>query len=440
MPPAQTEEEFMLRYLRTAARIATLPIRAARRRPRRALLLTALVLVAAVLGAVGYAEHQWRKAQAALAAERPEEARSRLDVCLWVWPRNAKVHFLVARAARLGGDTQTAEAHLNECLKLEGATQAVQLEFLLLRVQTGEVDEVAATLIECVENGHPEAPLILQTLGRAYMHLLRYKEAFACLSRWAEETPHDAKPYQWRGWVRERLNRPQEAMQDYRKALEQDPNLFPVRLRLAEMLVENHDPLAALPHFELLLKQYPHHPELQARLGQCRFLQGQHAEARRLLEQAVEKLPRDLPVLIHLSKLDSQENRPAQAEEWLRRALEVAPNDPEALFSLITVLQLQGRSEEAAATLKQHEHHRALVQRTNQLLRDEQERSTNHPDVASEIGSLLLRIDREKLGVYWLDRALVLDPAHQASHQALAEYYESKGEHDKAAAHRRKLR
>jgi hypothetical protein len=31
--------------------------------------------------------------------------------------------------------------------------------------------------------GHPEAPLILSTLAVAYMNDLRYKRAFACVSR-----------------------------------------------------------------------------------------------------------------------------------------------------------------------------------------------------------------------------------------------------------------
>jgi hypothetical protein len=58
-----------------------------------------------------------------------------------------------------------------------GATEAVQFEFLLLRVQTGEVDEVAPTLIDSVEKGHAESPLILETLSRAYILRLRYKAA-----------------------------------------------------------------------------------------------------------------------------------------------------------------------------------------------------------------------------------------------------------------------
>jgi tetratricopeptide (TPR) repeat protein len=427
----------MLRILRAATWILTFPARAAWRHPRRTLLAAAIVVIAAVFGALGYAQREWRLAHAALDAERPEEARSRLDVCLAVWPRSAPVHLAAARAARLTGDVNAAEAHLNRCLKLAGATHAVQVEFLLLRVQSGELDAVAPTLIDSVEKGHPETPLILETLSRAYMQVMRYKEAFACLSRWIEEAPGAAKPYQWRAWVYERLNRSTHAMEDYEKALELNPDLSPVRLRVAEMLLEDNDPVGALPHLTRLLEQHPDPPVIKARLGQCRLLEGRLDEARSLLEQAAPHLPNDLTLLIQLSKLDLQQQQPAQAEERLRRVLELAPNDPEALYQLATVLRVQGRSEESAATLKRYHEHNALVQRTNQMLREDH--SPTDPDFAAELGGLLLRIDREKLGMYWLDRTLLLNPDHPDAHRALADYYDAKGSTEKAAAHRRRL-
>src|SRR5437868_15243409 len=134
----------MLRYPKAAARGLLYLARLAGRRPRTTLVLTAFMLIAGALSGSGYVWHQWRAAQVALAADRPEEARSRIAVCLLIWPRDSDVHLLAARAARLSGDLQDAEAHLNQCLKLHGgATEPVQLEFLLLRAQTGELDQVA---------------------------------------------------------------------------------------------------------------------------------------------------------------------------------------------------------------------------------------------------------------------------------------------------------
>lgn len=430
----------VLRYLRAAARLLAYPTQAARRRPRVTLAFTGLALVATALGGIGYLRHQWQAALTALAADRPAEARDRLAVCLSVWPRDPEVHRLAARAARLSGDPQAAEDHLNECLRLNGgATEAVQLEFLLLRVQTGNVDEVFPTLIDCVEKGHPESPIILETLAQAHMHRHRYKPMLACLNRWVEICPDTAKAYQWRGWVLERLNHAKEATTDYSRALELAPDLVPVRLRLAEMYMEDSNPPAASPHLEMLSRRFPDRPEILARLGQCRLLQGQPEEARRLLEAAVAKLPDDPPLLVSLAKLDLQEGRPAKAEQWLRRALKVDPTDTESQYTLVASLRAQGRAEEAAAALEQSEKTAARMKRFYHFLQEEAERPSNDPDALCEVGEVFLSVGKGPLGVYWLNKALDRDPGHQPALKALAEYYDKKGDRDRAASYRRQL-
>jgi len=197
----------------------------ARRRPRSAVAVLALLLLAAGAGFYVYALRRGDSARVALKAGRVEEARRDLALRLRVWPRTAEVHLLAARAARLSGDFEGAEAHLQECLRLQnGATAETQLEFLLMRVQRGEVDQVAPQLLLYVENKHPDTTLILETLARAYMHNFRYGPALATLDRWIKEDPDSAKAYFWRGWVVERLNDRTGAMQDYQRALELDPD------------------------------------------------------------------------------------------------------------------------------------------------------------------------------------------------------------------------
>jgi tetratricopeptide (TPR) repeat protein len=403
--------------------------------------LILLVLSATGAGLYGYALYQWQAAQAAVKADRMDEAQQRLDFCLTLWPRSIPVHLLAARVARLRGDFEGAEAHLNRCLKLNhGATEAIQLEFLLLRVQGGEEDEVAGDLFSLyVDQNSPESALILETLARAYMQNHRYGPAYACLSRWAEVAPDSAEPPRWRGWILEHLGDREEAIKEYKRALELDPDLVPVRLRLTEVYLERSDPLAALPHLERLHKQFPDRPDIMARLGQCRFLQGETQAARRLLEAAIEQLPQDSAVLIHLAKVEMQEDHPAKAEAWLRRALELDPADTEAEFRLAAALRAQNRSDEARAMLERYEKDRAMWIRVAQNLRQDVDSSNLDAAALTEIGVLFLRTD-ERLGRYWLHRALKRDPGYQPAHQALAEHHDRKGELEKADLHRRQLK
>jgi tetratricopeptide (TPR) repeat protein len=412
-----------------------------RRRPWVTLSTTLLVAAGIVFGLWRYAVHQWNAAQVAVRQERPEEARSRLEFCLRVWPRSAEVHLLAARSARLTMDLDAAEAHLNRVLQLQGgASEEVQVEFLLLRVQAGEVDEVAPVLLDTVEKGNPQAPIILETLARACMHRLRYKLAWACLTRWIEFRPDEIKPYHWRAWVLERLGNSKGAMADYRHVLELDPEMMSARLRVAEMLLEDKQVLEALPHLERLYKRSPDDPQVRARLGQCRLLQGRTKEARELMESAVPQMPQDPALFVALANLELQEGRGAEAERRLRAVLEAEPSDTETLFVLASALQLQGKTEESAAVLRDYERTKKSVERINDLLTNVLDTRAAKADDYAEVGRLLLEIGRDKQGAYWLDRALQMEPGNQQAHRALAVYYDRRGDAANAAIHRRQVR
>jgi tetratricopeptide (TPR) repeat protein len=410
---------------------------------RRLVKLTSIIALLGIIGTTGswYLAHQWQAAQAAVKENRLDDARKSLRICLLVWSRSIPVHLLAARAARLEGDFDEAERHLNECLKLaRGSTPEVQVEFLLMRVQRSEEDKVARELLFYVESGYAESALILETLSRAYMRNLRYGPAFACLSRWIQIDPDAAEPYQWRAWVLERLNDWGGAMKDYEKALELNPEETNIRLRLAEILLDHTKMEEAVPHLERLWKQYPDRPDVKARLGQCRYEQSRFDEARSLLEDAVKEMPDDSSVLLYLARLELADKHPEKAEPWLRHALKVDPTDMPALFELYGCLQSTDREREAQAVLQQHQKGTAMLKRLSKLIQDEAEKPTNNPDNLHEIGAQFLRGGNGRVGVYWLRRALQIDPTHQPTHKMLAEYYEGKGDKERAAEHRRQLR
>jgi tetratricopeptide (TPR) repeat protein len=380
-----------------------------------------------------YAHHKWRSAQTAVKEGRLDEARRSLRVCLFFWPNSVEVNVLAARAARLGGDFDGAESYLNRCPK----TAAVEVEYLLMRVQRGEVDEVAPVLWRCVEDKNPESVLILRTLSAAYIHNLRFDRAFPCLERWIKEAPFDAEAYYWRASVRERMSNFDDALLDYRTAVEVDPDHSWARLKYAELYLDKSNPEAAAPHLELLHEQFPDRAQVTARLGQCRYLQGRLAEARQLLEPAVERLPNDPALLVCLAKLELQEKHPKKAEEWLRRVLKIDPTDIEARYQLVKALGLQGRDREAKEALVEFEKDRLLLKRASELLTKGTDRSSSTADELYDIGSVFLRSGQLRLAEYWLIRALERDPNHLPAHKAVAELYEKKGEPDKADAHRR---
>ncbi len=414
------------------------PLRYVGYRPKLIFFVAVVLLLGAMAAGYLYALKQWRGAQEDIKNQHFEQARQKLQFCEQIWPNNVELHLLAARADRLSGRIQSAEEHLQKCLKLhKGASEAIQVEFLLLRTQTGEEDEVAESLIAYVDRGYAESSLILETIARAYMHRYRFGPAFVCLNRWIELEPNLAKPYHWRGWVLERLNKPEAAMADYLHALSLDPNLTDIRLHVGENYLVDNLVVEANSYLEPLHAEFPNRSDITARLGQCRFVQGRIRESQQLLEEALRTMPDDPPLLLTLGKIYLAQDNASAAEPLLRRAIAVDSSDLESHFTLISALQALNRKDDAIAETHKYDEKKALLTKANDMLREEAEHPTDDPNRACEIGSLLLRFGQENQGLYWLDQALIRDPKHAPTHEMFATYFTKRGEPEKAASHRR---
>jgi tetratricopeptide (TPR) repeat protein len=427
---------------------ATVPRRRARRRWRWVLLAGGLLLAGGFLAPAGWAAWEERTARKALAEERFDEAQRHLDQALWVrqhWVPFASsslrsTNVLAARIARLRGAYSEAEQYLSRCGQRNEMSDQVQLEWLLLRCERGEVDELAPGLLGLVDRGHPESAVILEALAGKYMRQTRYLEALHCLDRWAERDANCVRALHWRGWVSNQLDHRGQAISDYERVLELQPGRSVVRLALADILIESSRHPEALPHLERLREEQPANPEVLVALARCKMAQSRTDEARALLDGVLATYPDHFDALHQRGKLELMENDFALAERWLRKALERSPRDPEARYTLCLSLQGQpNREEEAQKELARWKQERRTRERLMRLLRTELNSKPNDPDLAQETGELFLQMGEDEKGRFWLYRALALDPRHAPSHRALAAYYERTNNKAKALEHRQQL-
>ena len=86
--------------------------------------------------------------------------------------------------------------------------------------------------------------------------------------------------------------------------------------------------------------------------------------------------------------------------------------------------------------LKESERAKADYHRLARLLTEDLKKSPDDADLFAEVGELCLRLDREPMGMHWLLAALKKDPNCKRAHQALADYYEEKGDAAEAKRHR----
>jgi tetratricopeptide (TPR) repeat protein len=380
----------------------------------------------------------WTRLRDAVREGRWDEAERHLDAVLARWPEEVEGQLLAARTARVRGNYAEAEARLLRAKELSGgATAPIQLEFVLVRVQGGEVDELVGPLQKLVEDRHPDAEAILETVARAYLRQLRYGPAFAILTRWAELYPEAAKPHALKGWVLERMGSPTAAIEAFADAIRRNPDDADARFRLADLYLIDTRTADARPHVDWLRENRPDAKELPYRLGLCLYQEGRLDEARPLLARAVDAARGDTNPPLALGRLELQANDPTAAERWLRHALRIDPRDPDALFSLSNCLTQLGQDAEAADLLARYRQASAELKRANDLLQEEAKTPTNDPDKHVAIGEALLKVDQDATGVYWLNRALELNSSHPLAHRRLAEYYERKGQPQQAAHHRK---
>lgn len=386
----------------------------------------ALLVVTAAGATVyqGWTSAQLQAARDQLAKEEFAAARASLETYLWLRPWDVSSYLLAGRLERLAGHWDRAEAYLNEVLRRQGgASEALQLEWLLLRSQRGEIDKLAPGLRQCLDSGHPESAAILNAMSLAYLSEARLQSALSCLDQWLAREPTAIAAHTRRGWVLEQLEQFDAAAHEYEQALELYPHHFQARLKLANLHLNGVNAGRARPHIDYLRQHWPRRPEVLFAAARCCYLEGQLTQARQLYDEGLALEPDNATALLQRGKLELQENDPGAAERLLRRALQRQPNDLAIHYALYRSLLLQGHETEAARHKQRHDEIQKDLNTLNQLLRYSSDEQLRQPATATEVGRLLLRLGQEQMGLRWLHSVLASDSGFAPARAALAEYH-----------------
>jgi tetratricopeptide (TPR) repeat protein len=422
-----------------------LPQKARIRRGVRTILAALAVL--AVLGVAGllvgrqiWAAYHFHAAGLAMARRDFDQAGAHLAKCLEVWPNSAEAHFLMARAARRAGKYDEAETHLHRARELHWAAEALDAEHAMLKAQraeSGEQRDVQPLLLHWIEQGHPDSVLMLEALVQGYMKTYFLPAAVQCLEMWLERQPDDPQALLWRGDAWERLHRYEDALVDYQRVVDLAPDRDDARRKLAEGLLQAHRAREAEPHFESLHERHPGDAAVLLGLARCHLEMGQTDQARRLLDELLAAQPGDGLALGERGKLELDAGRPDEAERWLRKAVTVVPYERTLVYCYVRALDQQGKQEEAALWTARLDRIDDDLKRISEVMRTIHA-VPNDPAPRHEAGVILLRNGQEQEGLRWLANALQQDPNYRPTLEFLAEYFESHGQPEKAAQHRRR--
>jgi tetratricopeptide (TPR) repeat protein len=418
-----------------------LRLRQGLRRHWRVLLLV-LLAGAGVIVAVPHlkAWHHYQTGQSALERYHADEALAHFRSCLQIWPQSGRVLLLAARAARQAGDLDEAVGYLEECQKRLGPSEEVLLEWTLQQAAAGELASVEPYLRSRLQKAFlPQGPLICEALVVGYLRMNRFLDAHTCLNYWLEQQPDHIQALFLRATGWRARQRPQKAAADYRRVLELDPTRRDAREALVSCLLDAdvRAYVEALPLVEELLSQRPDDADVLVLLALCREGLGQAKEARAILDRVLQEHPDHVLALRERGRLALQDGQATEAEHWLRRGLAVLPDDFAANNSLLVCLEQQGKTGEAQLQRDRVEQLKTCLKRLREITEYQISRRPYDPALYCEIGILNLRLGHADLGHRWLLLALSQDANYRPAHAALVEYYQKRGDTERAAPHRR---
>jgi tetratricopeptide (TPR) repeat protein len=403
------------------------------------------VVLLAVLGGAGWlvgreawARYHWRAAETAADRRDFQAALAHLACCRSAWPDRAEVRLHEARNSRRAGSLDDADAHLHAYRDLQGISPEGTLERLLLTAQRGPFADVEEPLRARYRPDTTDGLLIAEVVSACLMRANRLQEARQYLDDWLRRRPDDTEALVRRGWVLEHLFDFPGACRDYQHLLDLDPGREPVRLRLAEDLMQSERAAEALPHLEELRRRLPDDSAVRLCWIRCQVQIGRLDEARAALDALLASGSPSAQVLGERGAVALAEGAVEQAEGWLRQARALAPHDRAINYQLLLCLERLGKSEQAAEVRREVQQidadQKRLSQLTVEVMRRPHDAALRH-----EVAGIFLRNGLRAEYLRWLLTAVEADPRHRPSHEALVRYYEEEGQPGLAAPHRAAL-
>ena len=197
-----------------------------------------------------------------------------------------------------------------------------------------------------LQKQYPNDADVLYTAAK--LHMKAFNDAtFAMFQR----TPASYRVHELSAEIFETQNRYAEAIPEYRKAIELNPNAPDLHFRLGRaILLQSHDSNAldeAAGEFQLELKLSPEDSASQFQLGQIAFVKGNYAEAKTHFERALALSPSFVQAQISLAKVYLGEKNYGEAIRLLTQATQAQPANESAHYNLLTAYRNAGQLDKA---------------------------------------------------------------------------------------------
>jgi len=215
--------------------------------------------------------------------------------------KKAKVHF--EKALRLDPAYADAHAGIAQTLTFLGEYDNALKEYAIAQqngafnqqavlgkayadLRSGRTDDAIKGL-DGSNKARPGFVHALGTLGDAYNHMGRHREALATFTRYNKVDPTQPWVLMQLGYTKSKLKRYDEAIADTKKAVEMLPDSISFKVELASRYIDAEKFADAEEVLRKALEKSPKHPTMNVRLGYIYLLQRKIDQAVPVLERAL---------------------------------------------------------------------------------------------------------------------------------------------------------
>ena len=378
----------------------------------------------------------WQAAQAALDDNDAQRAYEELRPCLAAWFERSDVLLVGARAARLAGRLDDAEAHLAACERLASTNHDVRFERLLLQLRQGDLLSNTETVRRLLASSDARQTVLLLAIAEGLLEIRQMEQAAPYLAKAERDAPNSGAVWMLNAELNMRLNNALGARPFLDKAVAQSPRALLPRLRLAQCLLQLGEAREAAGHLDLLERDGFCNAEVLWALARCRIYRGELGTARDVLDRMLLAFPRHVDALIERSRLEFRTGNAVSARSWLRRALEINP-DAVLAWQVRAACHAAAQEEDQARTCRvevkrlEFEFGRAQI-RVERIAAS----ATLRADELADTGECWLRLHNYDEAQRYLVLALQVEPRHPAAHRNLAKLFEETEQPHRAARHR----
>ncbi len=298
------------------------------------------------------------------------DAVPQLETAIHVQPNLWKVRSLLGLAEEHIADLSDARKDLEASfpmiedrkLKIE-----VGLDLAGLYTESGELDK-AANLVSQLKTAFPDEPEVLYAAYRIYADLSG--ESMLSLSLVA---PDSAQMHQLLAHEETREGNTNGAIAEYRKAIAIDPHLPGVHFELAELLHTSQDPAAknqAVQEYRAAVQENPQDAKAICRLAEMAETKGDTEQAYDAYAKAVAMQPGDANAKAGLAKVLIEMDHPDRALPLLESSEQLEPTNATVHFKLATLYRKTGRMDDARREVQLYQKYKDMKEKLRAVYKE----------------------------------------------------------------------